>query len=155
MLKTGLKPRRKARSKPRSRARRRQPLSTRRTTLTLPVELLKKLERLATHRHQTLSAAAACLLKDSLVHHFPETANASSILEMWRKILSTSDRRGTHACGRYHSRRAGNWKRVIDPLSGPCVFDTSARVISVIELPKLNRNGSGPIRGRFPHTYLS
>ena|SRR5437867_3425905 len=85
MLKTGSKTRRKARLKPRSRARRRPQSSTRRTTLTLPVELLKKLERLATHRHQTLSAAAACLLKDSLVHHFPETANGSSVLEMWRR----------------------------------------------------------------------
>ena len=85
MLKTGSKTRRKARLKPRSRARRRPQSSTRRTTLTLPVELLKKLEHLAAHRQQTLSAAAAYLLKDSLVHNFPESAGGPSIVEMWRR----------------------------------------------------------------------
>jgi hypothetical protein len=86
MLKTGSNTRRKAKSKPRaSRAHGRVQSGTRRTTLTLPVDLLEDLKDLATNRRQTLSAAATCLLKKSLVGHLRKSANGASVLEMLRR----------------------------------------------------------------------
>jgi hypothetical protein len=59
MLKT------KPRSAKRSAGRSSRP-RTRRTTLTLPEDLLKKVERLAVQRHQTVSAAIATLIETPL-----------------------------------------------------------------------------------------
>jgi hypothetical protein len=39
---------------------------TRRTTLSLPQDILKEVERFAHERHQTVSSAAACLLQEAL-----------------------------------------------------------------------------------------
>ena len=39
---------------------------TRRTTLTLPAEILNQVERLARNRHQTLSSTVAVLLQEAL-----------------------------------------------------------------------------------------
>jgi hypothetical protein len=59
--------------------------STRRTTVTLPADLLRKIERLAATRHQTLSSAVTYLVESALRNE-PELQRSSiGILEMWRK----------------------------------------------------------------------
>jgi CopG-like RHH_1 or ribbon-helix-helix domain, RHH_5 len=58
---------------------------TRRTTLSLPEELLRKIERFAAPRHQTVSSAVAYLIEGALRNE-PELArNSRGILDMWRK----------------------------------------------------------------------
>ena len=58
---------------------------TRRTTLTLPEELLNKVERFAETRHQTVSAAIAYLVESALWNEPASPRNSRGILEMWRK----------------------------------------------------------------------
>jgi len=58
-------PKTKARTARRS-VRRSSRLRTRRTTLTLPEDLLRQVERLALQRHQTVSAAIATLIEAPL-----------------------------------------------------------------------------------------
>jgi CopG antitoxin of type II toxin-antitoxin system len=54
---------------------------TRRTTLTLPVNVLKELERFAGERHQTVSSAAASLLQQALRVQPNAQANGRNFLE--------------------------------------------------------------------------
>src|SRR5712692_8601096 len=84
MLKSGLKTRRKAGSKPRSRGRPSQS-STRRTTLTLPKEILRAVERLARDRRQTLSSATTQLLQDALRTQPHIAATNGNFLEKLQK----------------------------------------------------------------------
>ncbi|HXA04064.1 MAG TPA: hypothetical protein VNY30_04465 [Bryobacteraceae bacterium] len=58
---------------------------TRRTTLTLPEELLNKVERFAETRHQTVSAAITYLVESALWNEPASPRNSRGILEMWRK----------------------------------------------------------------------
>ena len=56
---------------------------TRRTTLTLPRELLNKVERFAATRHQTVSSAITYLLEAALRNE-PSLRNSSRFLKMLR-----------------------------------------------------------------------
>jgi CopG-like RHH_1 or ribbon-helix-helix domain, RHH_5 len=58
---------------------------TRRTTLTLPEDLLKKVERFAATRHQTVSSAVTYLVETALRNEPESPRNSRGILEMWRK----------------------------------------------------------------------
>jgi hypothetical protein len=58
---------------------------TRRTTLTLPEELLNKVERFAATRHQTVSSAVAYLAESALRNEPASPRDSRGILEMWRK----------------------------------------------------------------------
>jgi hypothetical protein len=60
---------------------------TRRTTLTLPEELLNKVERFAETRHQTVSAAITYLVESALWNEPASPRNSRGILEMWRKAF--------------------------------------------------------------------
>jgi hypothetical protein len=57
---------------------------TRRTTLTLPEDLFKKVERLAAIRHQTVSSAVTYLVESALRNEPESPRNSRGILEMWR-----------------------------------------------------------------------
>ena len=61
---------------------------TRRTTLTLPAELVNKAERLAKHQRQTLSAAIAGLMEQSLRGYSLQPARNSNALESLRKAFA-------------------------------------------------------------------
>jgi hypothetical protein len=58
---------------------------TRRTTLTLPEELLNKVEQFAATRHQTVSSAVAYLVESALWNEPVSPRNSRGILELWRK----------------------------------------------------------------------
>jgi len=58
---------------------------TRRTTLTLPEEILRKVERMAAKRHQTVSSAIAYLVEAGLRNEPQAAKNSRDILELWRK----------------------------------------------------------------------
>jgi len=58
---------------------------TRRTTLSLPEELLKKVERFAAARHQTTSSAITYLVESALRNEPESLKDSRGILEMWRK----------------------------------------------------------------------
>ena len=58
---------------------------TRRTTLTLPDELLNRVERFAATRHQTVSAAVAYLAESALRNEPASPRDSRAILEMWQK----------------------------------------------------------------------
>src|SRR5689334_12557407 len=60
---------------------------TRRTTLTLPEELLNKVERFAATRHQTVSSAVAYLAESALRNEPAPPRDSRGILELWRKSL--------------------------------------------------------------------
>ena len=60
---------------------------TRRTTLTLPEELLNHVERMAATRHQTVSSAVAYLVESALRNEPASPRNSRGILELWRKSL--------------------------------------------------------------------
>jgi hypothetical protein len=53
--------------------------------LTLPEELLNKVERFAETRHQTVSAAITYLVESALWNEPASPRNSRGILEMWRK----------------------------------------------------------------------
>jgi hypothetical protein len=61
---------------------------TRRTTLTLPAELVNKAERLAKQQRQTLSAAIAGLMEQSLRGYSLQPAGNSNALESLRKAFA-------------------------------------------------------------------
>jgi hypothetical protein len=90
MLKTKVKSARQHSSKVSRRASRPK---TRRTTLTLPEELFKKVERLAATRHQTVSSAVAYLLEGALRYEPESRRDSRGILDLWRKsYLPLTDR---------------------------------------------------------------
>jgi hypothetical protein len=59
--------------------------TTRRTTVSLPEELLKKVERFAATRHQTVSSAITYLVESALRNEPGSLKDSRGILEMWRK----------------------------------------------------------------------
>jgi metal-responsive CopG/Arc/MetJ family transcriptional regulator len=65
----------------------RRPARTRRTTLTLPEGLLKKVERLAQDRHQTLSAAVTMLIEQPLRQYEVQRENGN-VWEMLRSSMA-------------------------------------------------------------------
>jgi hypothetical protein len=62
-----------------------RPARTRRTTLTLPADLLKKVGDVAVRRHQTLSSAVAYLVEAALRNEPESPRTSRGILELWRK----------------------------------------------------------------------
>ena len=62
--------------------------NSRRTTLTLPEELLQQAERLARRRHQTLSAVIAGLMHDALRNSDQGAERSARVLEMWKKAYA-------------------------------------------------------------------
>ena len=72
-------------SKGRSTKTARRSARTRRTTLTLPEELLNKVERFAATRHQTVSSAVAYLAESALRNEPASPRDSRAILDMWRK----------------------------------------------------------------------
>src|SRR5712692_6301931 len=58
---------------------------TRRTTLSLPEELLTKVERFAATRHQTVSSAVAYLVEGALRNEPESPRDSRGILDMWHK----------------------------------------------------------------------
>ena len=81
MLKT------KARSAKLGRGRSSRP-RTRRTTLTLPEPLIEQAERLARQRRQTLSAAVAGLMEQSLRSYRLEQHGGPNVLESLQKAFA-------------------------------------------------------------------
>ncbi len=61
---------------------------TRRTTLTLPKALVEQAERLARQRRQTLSAAVAGLMEQSLRSHRLEPNGGPNVLESLQKAFA-------------------------------------------------------------------
>ncbi len=61
---------------------------TRRTTLTLPEDLVRKAEQLARQRHQTLSASIAELMEQSLRSYRFKQDNNHSSLDSLRKAFA-------------------------------------------------------------------
>jgi len=61
---------------------------TRRTTWTLPQEVLRDVERFASNRHQTVSSAAAYLLQQALRQQPGGEAPGTDVLEMLRKSFA-------------------------------------------------------------------
>jgi len=61
---------------------------TRRTTWTLPQEVLRDVERFAGDRHQSVSSAAAYLLEQGLRQQPSPKASGVDILAMWRKSFT-------------------------------------------------------------------
>src|SRR5579864_4091176 len=61
---------------------------TRRTTLTLPQTLIEQAERLARMRHQTLSAAVAGLMEQSLRSYRLEQNGGPNVLESLQKAFA-------------------------------------------------------------------
>jgi hypothetical protein len=56
-----------------------------RTTISLPEDLLRKVERLAVERHQNLSSAVAYLVECGLRNGAKTPKDSRGILEMWKK----------------------------------------------------------------------
>jgi hypothetical protein len=61
---------------------------TRRTTLTLPQDLVEQAERLARQRRQTLSAAVAGLMEQSLRSHRLERNSGPNVLESLQRAFA-------------------------------------------------------------------
>jgi hypothetical protein len=61
---------------------------SRRTTWTLPQEVLRDVERFANDRHQTVSSAAAYLLQQALRQQSDRKAPGPDVLEMLRKSFA-------------------------------------------------------------------
>lgn len=68
---------------------------TRRTTWTLPHQVLRDVERFADNRHQSVSSAAAYLLEQGLRQQPGRPAPGTDVLEMLRKSFAglTEDER--------------------------------------------------------------
>jgi hypothetical protein len=83
-------PSRKAVAKKRNSSRSLRPIPrrTRRITLTLPAELVKKAERLAKQQRQTLSATIAGLMEQSLRGYSLQPASNPKVLENLRKAFA-------------------------------------------------------------------
>jgi|SRR5580704_16567702 hypothetical protein len=56
-----------------------------RTTISLPEDLLRKVERLAAERHQNLSSAVAYLVESGLRNETKAPKDSRDVLEMWKK----------------------------------------------------------------------
>ena len=77
------------RSKPRTRAKAASHrVRTRRTTLTLPHNILKEVEQFARERHQTVSSAAAYLLEEALRVEPRAQAGGRNFLELLQKSFA-------------------------------------------------------------------
>jgi len=62
---------------------------TRRTTWTLPQEVLRDVERFASDRHQTVSSAAGYLLRQALRQQPGGGTPGTDVLEMLRKSFAS------------------------------------------------------------------
>ncbi|HVP47519.1 MAG TPA: hypothetical protein VMT32_13080 [Bryobacteraceae bacterium] len=61
---------------------------SRRTTLTLPLDILKEVERFARERRQTVSSATAYLLEEALRTQPSEHTSGKSFLELLQKSFA-------------------------------------------------------------------
>ena len=62
--------------------------ATRRTTLTLPAELLAQAEGLAAQRHQSVSAVVSGLLEEGMRVRQGQEQRGARVLELWRKAFT-------------------------------------------------------------------
>jgi hypothetical protein len=62
-----------------------RPQPKHRTTISLPEDLLHKVERLAAERHQNLSSAVTYLVESGLRNETKTPKDSRGILEMWKK----------------------------------------------------------------------